>query len=37
MDMAKELGVAKTTYASYEQGKRTPDIEMQNRIADFLM
>ena len=35
MDMAKELGVAKTTYASYEQGKRTPDIEMQNRIADF--
>lgn len=35
MDMAKELGIAKTTYASYEQGKRTPDIEMQNRIADF--
>ena len=35
MDMAKELGIAKTTYASYEQGKRTPDIEMQNKIADF--
>lgn len=35
MDMAKELGIAKTTYASYEQGKRTPDIETQNKLADF--
>ena len=26
-DMANILGVAKTTYASYEQGKRTPDAE----------
>lgn len=37
MDMAKELGIAKTTYASYEQGKRTPDIETQNKLADFFM
>ncbi|MDN6663174.1 MAG: helix-turn-helix domain-containing protein [Tetragenococcus koreensis] len=34
-DMAKMLGIAKTTYASYEQGKRTPDIELQNKIADY--
>ncbi|MGX2947167.1 helix-turn-helix domain-containing protein [Enterococcus alishanensis] len=35
LDMAKYLGVAKTTYASYEQGKRTPDVEIQNKIADY--
>ncbi|BAK94158.1 helix-turn-helix domain-containing protein [Tetragenococcus halophilus] len=34
-DMAKHLGVAKTTYASYEQGKRTPDAELQHKIADY--
>lgn len=34
-DMAKYLGIAKTTYASYEQGKRMPDIEIQNKIADY--
>ncbi|MBM7711453.1 helix-turn-helix domain-containing protein [Enterococcus xiangfangensis] len=35
LDMAKYLGVAKTTYASYEQGKRMPDIDLQNKIADY--
>lgn len=33
--MAKELGIAKKTYASYEQEKRMPDSETQNHIADF--
>ena len=26
---------AKTTYASHEQGKRTPNTKMQNKIADY--
>ncbi|EAF0489197.1 XRE family transcriptional regulator [Listeria monocytogenes] len=34
-EMAKILGVAKTTYASYEQAKRMPDVEIQNKIANY--
>lgn len=34
-DIAKILGVAKTTYSSYEQGKRMPDMEIQKKIADY--
>lgn len=34
-DMAKILGVARTTYSSYEQGRRMPDTDLQNTIADF--
>lgn len=34
-DMAKILGVAKTTYSSYEQGKRMPDMEIQKKIAEY--
>ena len=33
--MAKYLGIAKTTYASYEQGNRMPDIEIQKELADY--
>lgn len=34
-ETAKLIGVAKTTYASYEQGKRTPDAEIQGKLADL--
>lgn len=34
-DMAKILGVAKTTYSSYEQGKRMPDMEIQKKLAEY--
>lgn len=36
-DLASELGIARTTYASYEQGSREPDREMLIKLADFLM
>lgn len=34
-DVASKLGIARTTYASYEQGSREPDHEMLVKIADF--
>lgn len=34
-EMAKILGVARTTYSSYEQGRRMPDSNVQIAIADF--
>lgn len=34
-DVAKKIGVARTTYAMYEQGQRSPDYDTLQRIADF--
>ena len=34
-DLADKLGVARTTIASYEQGRRHPDFETEEKIADF--
>lgn len=34
-DFAKVIGVARTTYAMYEQGQREPDYETLQKIADF--
>ncbi|MGQ8922063.1 helix-turn-helix domain-containing protein [Bacillus halotolerans] len=34
-EVADKLGIARTTYASYEQGKREPDHETLIKIADY--
>ncbi|MDO3660461.1 MULTISPECIES: helix-turn-helix domain-containing protein [Bacillus] len=34
-EVADNLGIARTTYASYEQGKREPDHETLVKIANF--
>lgn len=34
-DLATRIGVARTTYAMYEQGQREPDYETLQRLADF--
>ncbi|SDC68941.1 Transcriptional regulator, contains XRE-family HTH domain [Paenibacillus sp. UNCCL117] len=35
MDVASKIGIARTTYASYEQGFREPDQSTLLKIADF--
>ncbi|EUJ41939.1 helix-turn-helix domain-containing protein [Brochothrix campestris] len=35
IDVATALGIARTTYAMYESGQRTPDKEMLIKLADF--
>ena len=34
--MAERLGIARSTYAGYETGKRSPDVEMFARISEEL-
>ncbi|WP_416144950.1 helix-turn-helix domain-containing protein [Planococcus koreensis] len=34
-DFAKIIGVARTTYAMYEQGQREPDFATLQKIADY--
>lgn len=34
-EIARSLGVAPTTYASWEQGKREPDLTMINKISSL--
>lgn len=34
-EVAKGIGIPPSTYASYEQGNRTPKDVMKKRIADY--
>lgn len=34
-ELAKRLGIARTTYAGYENGSREPDIEMITKLSEF--
>lgn len=33
--VAKDIGIATTTYSMYEQGKREPDFEMLCKLAHY--
>lgn len=35
-DLAKALGIARSTVSMYEQGAREPDLNMLEKIADYL-
>ena len=34
-EIAKRLGMARTTYAGYENGSREPDLKTLNKLAEF--
>jgi transcriptional regulator with XRE-family HTH domain len=34
-DVARKLGIARTTYAMYEQGRREPDAETLSQLAEL--
>jgi transcriptional regulator with XRE-family HTH domain len=34
-EAAKRLGMVRSTYSNYENGKREPDFETAKKIADF--
>ena len=34
-EIAKELNISQEAYSNYENGKRTPDIDMIIEIADY--
>ncbi|SIT91494.1 helix-turn-helix transcriptional regulator [Edaphobacillus lindanitolerans] len=34
--VALKVGIARTTYAMYEQGRRTPDVGVAVKIGDLL-
>ena len=35
VEMAKELGISRSAIGMYEQGKREPDFETEEKIADY--
>ena len=35
-ELANKLGISRSTYANYESGNRSPDLEMLERIGDVL-
>ncbi|MNC36895.1 HTH-type transcriptional regulator ImmR [compost metagenome] len=35
IEVSERLGIARTTYASYEQGNREPDLETLDKIASL--